>query len=129
MVIFVFLLCASYIAENSDGGATRSGYIKVTCNSQTGGFTTSGDSAQQSFYQVDVQAPCNNLNPPPAPPAPPQSDYRCIKSMCVNVISGSGVPYNDCLQACGPGLFQCVDAKCVVGPTGLPYNNCTAFCK
>ena len=40
-------------AEHSDGaGATRNGYIKITCSATEAGFTTIGDSNQGSFYEV-----------------------------------------------------------------------------
>ena len=58
-------------AEHDDGSATRDGYIKLTCADHKGGFTTTGDSRQAAFYEVDIDVPCPVAPGPPAPPGPP----------------------------------------------------------
>jgi len=118
-------------AEHSDtGGNTRNGYIKVTCSTAEGGFTTIGDSNQGSFYEVEVNAPCSPVGPPNPNPNPTPGDFRCVSNQCVDAGPG-GVSNATCHAICGPkpSKFACVDNRCVRSDVGLPSEaECVEFC-
>lgn len=137
------------VAEHSDGGATRSGYVKVTCSDTTGAFSTDGDSVQQNFYEVDVQAPCGPPPTPPKPtttsskpttstskpttPNPPPPNPHCNSLSSVEFVintSASDCGLEQCDKLCMQAYYysQSSDCSASISPvTRNPRANCSCY--
>ena len=99
--------------------------LKIACsNTSEGGFTTTGESNEASYYEVDTIAPCG---------APPKL-YVCLDNHCKpSNMTTAGVPLATCSRACGTEAlkYKCTGSiykKCVPDDNGTAYESCEQAC-